>query len=141
MTQQEVSDILDEIGTLCGRGRAGGRVNDPDRFYLVERVASCLAFFAALFSFKVFAGAFLVCFRLSIPLLMVCAPSMVAVKRPRVDSRRVALYTRAGKKGTTNVNLWLDLQPVPDFMKRREKGHLRHFIIGEVKPVGIEGFL
>ena len=123
------------------RERAGGRLNDPDRFYLMERLASFLAFFSALFSFKVFAGAFLVCFRLSIPLLMVFAPSMFAVKRPRVDSCRVALYTSAGKKGTANVNLWLGLQLVPDFLQRREEGQLGDFIVREMKPVGIEGFL
>jgi hypothetical protein len=69
----------------------------------MERLASFLAFFSALFSFKVFAGAFLVCFRLSIPLLMVFAPLMFTVKRLRVDSCRVALYTRTGKKETANV--------------------------------------
>lgn len=96
--------------------RTHGGLNDPDCFYLMERLASFLAFFSALFSFNVFVGAFLVCFRLSIPLLMVFAPSMFAVKRSRVDSCRVALYTSAGKKGTVNANLWLDLQFLPDFL-------------------------
>ena len=53
------------------------QVKDLDRYYLMERLAAFLAFFSAFFSFFVLDGAFLVCFLLSIPLLIVFAPSRI----------------------------------------------------------------
>jgi len=49
-------------------------LKDSDRFYLMERLAAFLAFFSAFLSFIVLDGAFLVCFFLSIALLIVIAP-------------------------------------------------------------------